>query len=459
MESDMTVKATEQFRLGQDHYYGKAVQQDYAEAAKWYRLAADQGLVAAMASLGYLYERGEGVPQDDDEAVKWTRKAADQGDAGAMFCLGEMHKLGNCAPKDFTEAVYWLRKAVESGEWDSAQQLATLAIYFPDSQMNTSEIYFWRSLSNKLFPGEEEAHKLELEVELKSCLSKKRREETDKRVSEMWNKLTNKGKDLYTDFASLKKLEEKDGLQPSLQISDEDWVDIPAGEFTMGEGKFKRTFTRQHLVAINTFQMLKTPVTFAMYDAYCISENKDKPDDEGWGRGWQPVINVSYWDAVDYVNWLNIQTGWSCRLPTEAEWEYACRAGTTKAFWTGASINNDRANYYDHRKHRPELYWGGWERKKTMPVDFYAPNPWGLHDMTGNVYEMCASLYDEEYTGMECQDATGERDIKPKIAARRVTRGGYWRSERDELRSASRSFTDPDGGSRICGFRLARDLP
>ncbi len=238
-------------------------------------------------------------------------------------------------------------------------------------------------------------------------------------------------------------------------IGPEDWAAIPAGKFLMGspedeEGRSDDDDERQHWVKVSAFDLLKTPVTFAMYDRFCEATGRDKPNDMGWGRSDRPVINVSYWDAVDYCEWLSGETGWKIRLPTEAEWEYACRAGTETPFWTGETISTEQANYDGNA-----TYGSGEEglyRRKTTPVDLFDPNPWGLHDMHGNVWEWCASEYDESYGGLERLDASRDRSN----GAYRVLRGGSWDYQPEWLRSASRSKSNPINRKYWWGFRLAR---
>jgi len=213
-------------------------------------------------------------------------------------------------------------------------------------------------------------------------------------------------------IAKLKKVAEKrhrKQIKPS--ITDSDWADIPAGEFMMGSPESEQSRNdneRRHHVEVASFKMLKTPVTFVMYDAFCSNTGKDKPEDKDWGRANRPVIYVSYWDAVDYCAWLSKKTKWSVRLPTEAEWEYACRAGTTTPFWTGKTISTDQTNYNGNFTYGDGSK--GIHREKTTTVDMFQPNPWGLHDMHGNVLEWCASEFDEGYGGMELRDASGDLD-------------------------------------------------
>ena len=128
------------------------------------------------------------------------------------------------------------------------------------------------------------------------------------------------------------------------------------------------------------------------------------------------MINVSWYDAVEYTEWLSAQTGQAYRLPTEAEWEYAARAGTETAFWWGDSITTDQANYDGNDT------YGRWTkrdcREKTVPVDQFQPNPWGLYQVHGNVWEWTGSRYDENYDGTEMRCA-GKDEGGP-----RALRGG-----------------------------------
>jgi formylglycine-generating enzyme required for sulfatase activity len=240
-----------------------------------------------------------------------------------------------------------------------------------------------------------------------------------------------------------------------LGIPADAWASIPGGEFLMGspEGEEgRRDDERPHRVRVAAFQMLKTPVTFAMFDAFCAATGRESPRDQGWGRADRPVINVSYWDAVDYANWLSERTGQICRLPTEAEWEYACRAGTTTPFWTGETLTTEQANYDG------ESAYGsgpkGVYRDQTTPVRLFPPNPWGLHDMHGNVCEWCASAYDADYTGREWHDASRDRTNDGP----RSLRGGAWNIGPAWVRSAYRTRSAPTYRYNVTGFRLARSL-
>jgi formylglycine-generating enzyme required for sulfatase activity len=196
------------------------------------------------------------------------------------------------------------------------------------------------------------------------------------------------------------------------------------------------------LVQVQAFQILKTPVTFAMFDAFCEATARDKPKDTFCGRADRPVINVSYWDAVDYCEWLSDQTGDQICLPTEAEWEYACRSGTTTAYWYGDEPDHARMHYCVTPS----------DLVMTKAVGMYEANAWGVKDMHGNVNEWCASEWDESYQGLEQRSAMSDRSNGNP----RVVRGGSWLDGPDRARSAARDSDNPANSFFTKGFRLAR---
>ena len=163
-------------------------------------------------------------------------------------------------------------------------------------------------------------------------------------------------------------------------------VVIPPGSFMMGsrldeEGNHKSEFP-QHEVAIEyCFAMGRYPVTFAEYGLFAKATGRDLPDDEKWGRDNRPVINVSWEDAIAYCEWLSEQTGRGYRLPSEAEWEYAARGGTATRYWWGDEVGKNRANLRDSGSQ--------WSGEQTSPVGSFDANPFGLHDVHGNVWEWC----------------------------------------------------------------------
>ena len=226
-------------------------------------------------------------------------------------------------------------------------------------------------------------------------------------------------------------------------------VSIRAGCFQMGSppSEAKRDDDeRRHRVCVDAFKMGKFEVTFDAYDAFARATGRRRPADEGWGRGRRPVINVSWEDATAYAEWLSQQTGRRYRLPTEAEWEYAARAGTTTPFWTGICINTDEANYGGNSSYG-NCGKGQW-RARTVPTGTLPANPWGLHEVLGNVGEWTCSSYDESYSG-------GERRCGSRGA--RALRGGSWSNWPGLVRSASRLKEFPGTRDFGVGFRLAQD--
>jgi formylglycine-generating enzyme required for sulfatase activity len=164
-----------------------------------------------------------------------------------------------------------------------------------------------------------------------------------------------------------------------------------------------------------------------------------------------PVENVSWNDAQDYLKKLNARAGQRYRLLSEAEWEYAARAGTTTPFHTGETITPQQANFDGNSTYNGSAK--GTYRQKTVAAGSFAPNGFGLHDMHGNVWEWVQDLYHENYTGAPVDGSAWESGGD---ASRRVLRGGSWYSFPRYWRSAVRSRSTPDSRDGIAGFRIAR---
>ena len=220
-------------------------------------------------------------------------------------------------------------------------------------------------------------------------------------------------------------------------------VAIPAGTFRMGctSGQTCRGDELPvHLVSLHAFRMAKFETTFAQWDA-CVADGGCPAitDDEGWGRGNRPVINVTWQDAVTYTNWLSRKTGERWRLPTEAEWEYAARAGTVTRFAFGDQLSSTQANVGNS--------------SGTVPVGHYPPNRFGLHDMHGNVWEWVSDRYRKNY-----YRTSPKADPKgPVRGAKRVNRGGGWYYKSKFSRSAMRWGQDPATGRSNVGFRVVKE--
>ncbi len=228
-------------------------------------------------------------------------------------------------------------------------------------------------------------------------------------------------------------------------------VGIPARSFRMGcvsglncQGSERPVRT---VTISQPFALSKHEVTFSQWEACVLTGgcNGDRPDDEGWGRGDRPVINVSWQDAQSYVSWLSRETGEDYRLPSEAEWEFAARAGTvTRYSWGDKTHAHNRANRSGCGSR--------WDNRSTAPVGSFPANAFGLHDMHGNVFELVEDCWNSSYRDAPSDGSAWVR----RNCTERVGRGGSWNSGPNYLRSAYRARVR--GEDRRLGFRVAQTL-
>ena len=279
-----------------------------------------------------------------------------------------------------------------------------------------------------------------------------------------------------------------------------DMVYIPGGTFLMGslEGKGDKDEYPQHQVTVPPFFMAKYPITQAQWKAVAkgpkiqrdldpdcsrfkdtpptppykggASETSGSPPYQGGARGGsnRPVENVQWYDAVEFCARLLQRTGRPYRLPSEAQWEYACRAGTTTPFYFGETLTSDLANYDGNHTYANEPK--GKYREETTPVGQFPPNAFGLYDLHGNVWEWCADPWHENYQGAPTQgevwDEQNDNDNRYQIynvenlvnlltdEQRRCLRGGSWIDVPDVCRSAYRNAVHPDNFNDDYGFRV-----
>lgn len=223
------------------------------------------------------------------------------------------------------------------------------------------------------------------------------------------------------------------------------FIHIPAGSFLMGtpETEINRNFDESpiHNVNLPSFLFGKYEVTFAQWDA-CVTARgcRYRPADQGWGRENRPVINISWYDAEEFVNWLSRKTGRKFRLPTEAEWEYAARAGTITNYWWGKTLESARANCHG--------CGSIWDNIQSAPVGSFPANPWGLFDTAGNVWEWLCSAYSNSYDGNE------NRCVGKENGNLRSLRGGSWYNLPHWMRSANRYRELPESRNSYTGFRI-----
>ena len=248
---------------------------------------------------------------------------------------------------------------------------------------------------------------------------------------------------------------------------------VEKGSFTMGDtwGDGESDEKPTHKVTLTyDFYIGKYETTFDEYDSFCNATGRSEPYDEGWGRGRRPVINVSWWDAISYCNWLSEKEGIpkayddkgnildkygktttditevvGYRLPTEAEWEYAARGGNkSKGYKYSGSDNADDVAWYASNS-----------KSMTQEVGTKLPNELGIYDMSGNVWEWCSDWYDSGYYAK----STTTNPYKSTAGLVRLFRGGSWGNSAAYTRVANRDNSLPTGAGNYLGFRIARTVP
>ena len=236
-----------------------------------------------------------------------------------------------------------------------------------------------------------------------------------------------------------------------------DMASLPTGSFFLGspasEAARQTSEGPRVEIALNKPIAFSTrEITFEQWDACAQSGacRNYRPSDSGWGRGKRPVINISFEDALAFCQWLSRRTGAVYRLPSEAEWEYAARAGTSTPFWFGGTLSPLNANY-----HGEYPYSGvkGIYRRKTTPTASFEANPYGLYDLHGNVWEWTADCWNADHRGARADGAPRAGDC-----SRRVVKGGAWNAGGWRLRVAHRLSTPIGERSFDTGFRVVREL-
>ncbi|HKK90979.1 MAG TPA: formylglycine-generating enzyme family protein [Desulfobacteraceae bacterium] len=226
------------------------------------------------------------------------------------------------------------------------------------------------------------------------------------------------------------------------------FVPIPPGSFEMGSPEtepFRDSDETLHTVTIkNAFYIQSTEVTVGQWRAVMGTSWLARKK----GTEKMPVTRVSYYDCLEFIRELNKTQKGTCRLPTEAEWEYACRAGTQTAYSWGNHIDCSKAMFANNTKKEAgcvEFY----ELKaiapdRPAPVGQFPPNPWGIYDMHGNVWEWCSDRYGQYQAGKKPGNQSDSR----------VRRGGSWYKYGQYLRSANRTYGHPGSKFKTTGFRL-----
>ncbi|OQW93622.1 MAG: hypothetical protein BWK79_10175 [Beggiatoa sp. IS2] len=223
-------------------------------------------------------------------------------------------------------------------------------------------------------------------------------------------------------------------------------VKLPEGMFLMGvKGSAPYPNERpEHKVMLQGFAISQHEITFDEYDRFAAATERKRPDDSGWGRGDQPVINVNWDDALAYTKWLTEQTRHQYRLPSEREWEYAAKAGTQTPYWWGYEVGRNKANCGSCGSQ--------WDAKQTARVGSFEANPAGLHDMIGNVLEWTQSCYRSSYQGAP----SFGNDWEGGDCSKRIARSSSFRTYEKDLRVTKRYDYSPQTRLETLGFRVVR---
>ncbi|MFT5658778.1 MAG: formylglycine-generating enzyme required for sulfatase activity/serine, partial [Gammaproteobacteria bacterium] len=225
-------------------------------------------------------------------------------------------------------------------------------------------------------------------------------------------------------------------------------IQVPSGTFKMGSaaGIVSPDEAPRHEVQVSSFIVSVHEVTYAEYDLFAKASGRKLPSSSGWNRNTHPVNNVSWSDALAYVRWLSKQTAKHYRLLSEAEWEYVARAGTTSSYWWGLDKGIDKAHCFDCKS---EL-----NTSKPAKVGSYQPNPFGLYDTAGNMFEWVHDCYHRNYKDAPTDGSVwegGDCEV-------RIVRGGAYRSPAHSMRVENRDKFPSNRGQYNVGIRIARDL-
>jgi formylglycine-generating enzyme required for sulfatase activity len=223
-------------------------------------------------------------------------------------------------------------------------------------------------------------------------------------------------------------------------------VRIPAGTYMMGLGAREPESMPPHRVDVRAFAIGQTPVTVAEWKACIAAKACSFLPRMRVGDDRTPIHNLSWEDIGQYMAWLSITSGHTYRLPSEAEWEYAARGGTTTRYWWGDSVGMSLANCSD--------CGGTQDEHGPLPVDARPSNPFGLYDMLGGVAQWTADCWFPNYRGAPA--VATPRDAKS--CDKRVLRGGSFRAGHDEITVTYRGNYDAPVRYLVNGFRVARDL-
>lgn len=381
------------------------------------------------------------------EAVAQWQAAARANDSRAMLGLGRAHIWGLGVRQDYVEAHKWLDLAAGRGNATAAARRDALAIDMTAREREEARrlARAWRP-ARKPATGRKTAKRQPAKAKKAPRTAKRKPTEAGKAQR------TAKRKPAKTEKAPRTAGQNRlDLLWPAgKEFQDCDFcpkmVVVPAGSFTMGGGAAE---PRHRVTIRRRFAVGKYEITFAEWDA-CVNAGGcggHRAGDRNWGRDRRPAIYVNWRDARSYVRWLRKFLGQPYRLLSEAEWEYAARAGARTAYPWGAAAGRKRANCRGCGTR--------WDGRKTASAGSYPANAFGLHDMHGNVREWVQDCWHGSYRGAP---SDGSARTEGGDCRKRVLRGGSWKDIPWDIRSASRMSGRWKDRNSKTGFRIALTL-
>ena len=397
--------AQAQYLLGQFFLEKLKGQQNYAEAIKWFKRAAWLDHQDSLAVLVNMYNEGIGVDQNDPEKIFWYERLAATGDASTMRIVAEYYRNNNELAKWFD----WIKKLARTNDPES---MLALALAYRDglgTDKDKNLAIEWLQKAQK--SGSKDAAELLAELNPPKTGTK----------------------------PAAKPVAKKTNL-PNM-------ITIEAGHFQMGNDERGTVTSPSRRVLVQSFMLSSSEVTWDQFAVYAKELGVVLPKDNGWGRGSRPVINVSWHQAVAYTRWLSEKTGDVYRLPTEAEWEYAARAGTTTDYYWGPTFIRYKANCI--RSLCDDKY------SFTSPVASFDANPWGLHDMLGNVWEWTLDCWNPTFINAP-KDGSAWLE---GVCNAKVVKGGSWMDTQNEFHIAARREQAFNKTSAGIGFRVVKELP
>ena len=451
--------ARAQYRLAQLLANGTGTPRDGSAALHWYRQAAQGGSTEAQSELALMYLLGRGVRQDHTWAAYWYGQLADDGHGTAQIMLGGMYEEGKGVARDLSRAAFWYRRAAEQG-FATAQ--AKLGAMYADGRgvpQNLVQAWVWFDLAAA--GGQDEAARERTRISVRLD-------------AEELAAATELSRELRPLSIA------RPGPDEAVAVAAPGMIAVEPGCLTMGSSPDelgRHDNEAQHQLCVEGFYLSRYEVTrgqFAEFvgdTGFAVPEGCHTHRDGTWQfrpeHNWRepgffqndthPVVCVSREDADAFAAWLSERHGRDYRLPNEAEWEYAARAGSEAARHWGDG--EDQAcswgNVGDDVLRQQYADWS-WDIHRcddgythTAPVGSYRTSPFGLHDMLGNVWEWTCSSYEPVYGGAESRCAQDDRGG--------VVRGGSWSNSPGWVRSSARFPLEAQVRFDLVGFRLVHD--